>query len=36
MYNSQKTKKNKFAHYILGMVMVSINLSDENIKILEI
>ena len=36
MNYSQKTKKNMFAHYILGIVMICISLSDENTKILEI
>ena len=31
-----KDQSNKFSHYILGLVVVSISLSDENIKILEI
>ena len=29
-----KDQKSKFSHYILGIAMVSINLSDENIKII--
>ena len=33
---SQKTKKNRFPHCILGIVMVSISFSDANIKILNI
>ena len=38
MHYSQKTKKKKknFPHYILGIVMVSISLPDESIKILKI
>ena len=36
MNYSQKTKKKKFPHYILGLVVVSISLSDENITILDI
>ena len=45
MNYSQKTKKKKkikikkrkmFPHYILGIVMICISLSDENTKILEI
>ena len=35
MYYSKKTKKNKFSLNILGIVVVSISLSDENMKILE-
>ena len=35
MNYSQKTKK-KFSRYVLGLVVVSISLSDENIKIREI
>ena len=36
MNYTQKTKKKKFSLYILGLVVVSISLSDESIKILEI
>ena len=36
MNYNQKTKKKKFSLYILGLVVVSISLSDESIKILEI
>ena len=36
MHYSQKIKKNKFPHYIVGIVMVAVSLSDADIKILEI
>ena len=31
-----KDQKDKFSHYILGLLGVHISLSDENIKIIEI
>ena len=36
MHYSEKTKKSKFSHYVLEIVVVSINLLNESNKILKI